>query len=116
MAAKKKATVKKSNVKAKSIDVSFTATELEMLRDIFGVVMPIALPVGEGEKAGIVMGEATIAEFLAAVTNRTKLEHGLWRKIVKACLNMNVVIGEKAPTFAVSAAHVPAMHVYNLED
>lgn len=108
---------KKSSVGVKSVDVAFTAPELEMLRDIFGVLMPIVLPAVEDvEKAGVVMSEATIAEFLAAITQRTKLEHGLWKKIAKACAGMDVETGAKAPTFAVSAAHVPAMHVYKLED
>ncbi len=102
---------------APTVDVALSASELEMLRDIFGVLMPIVLPAGEDvEKAGVVMSEATIAEFLAAITKRTKLEHGLWKKVAKACASMGVETGAKAPTFAVSAAHVPAMHVYKLED
>lgn len=99
-----------------TFDVKLTASELEMLRDIFGVVMPIVLPVGEGENAGFAMSEATVAEFLAATSQRTKLEHALWKKVAKACSVAGIETGAKAPTFAVSAAHVPAMHVYKLED
>ncbi len=113
MAAKKAAAKKKS---APTFDISLTASELEMLRDIFGVVMPVVLPAGEGEDAGFAMGEATVAEFLAAMSQRTKLEHILWKKVAKTCSTAGVETGAKAPTFAVSAAHVPAMHVYKLED
>ena len=104
MAAKKKATAKPTT------DLAFTGEELEMLRDIFGVVMPV-LADEDGK-----MGEACVAEYVAAVTGRVKLEHALWKKIAKACSTLGVVTGASAPTFAVSAAHVPAMHVYKLED
>jgi hypothetical protein len=112
MAAKKKAAVKA--VPAKTMDVPMTAKELEMLRDIFGVVMPV-LNAG-ASKPEEMMGEATVAEYVAATSGRTKLEHALWKKIAKACAALGVVTGKDAPTFAVSAAHVPALHVYKLED
>ncbi len=109
MAAKKKP--------VKTIDVALTSLELEMLRDIFGVVMPIMqAPEGKPDAVGVVMAEATIAEYLAAITKRTKMEHVLWKKIAKACTSLGVVTGKDAPTFAVSAAHIPAMHVYKLEE
>jgi hypothetical protein len=111
MAAKKKAPAQKSKP---TTDLSFTAGELEMLRDIFGVVMPVLIT-ADAEKSSE-MGEACVAEYVAAVTNRVKLEHTLWKKIAKACTILGVVTGAAAPTFAVSAAHVPAMHVYKLED
>lgn len=105
MAAKKKA--------VKTVDVALTAKELEMLRDIFGVVIPVLN--ANASKPEEMMGEATVAEYIAAVSNRTKLEHGLWKKVAKACTSMGVVTGKQAPTFAVSAAHVPALHAYKLE-
>jgi len=111
---------KKSSVSEQTVDVPLTSKELEMLRDIFGVVMPIMTPVAttkeDEESAGVVMTEATIAEYLAAISNRTKLEHTLWKKIAKACVALGIVTGKQAPTFAVSAAHIPAMHVYKLEE
>lgn len=110
MAAKKKAV----KVVAKTVDVPLTTKELEMLRDIFGVVMPV-LNAG-ATKPEEMMGEATVAEYVAAMSGRTKLEHALWKKIAKACTAMGVVTGKDAPTFAVSAAHVPALHAYKLED
>jgi len=109
MAAKKKPVVK-------TFDVSLTSAELEMLRDIFGVVMPIMTPPEVEGQAGVIMAETTIAEYLAAITKRTKMEHVLWKKIAKACTSLGVVTGKNAPTFAVSAAHIPAMHVYKLEE
>ncbi len=114
MAAKKKAAAKK----AASVGLDFTSAELEMLRDVFGVVMPVMIPSESAteEQPGVVMAETTIAEFLAATTKRTKMEHVLWKKIAKACNTLGVVTGKDAPTFAVSAAHVPAMHVYKLEE
>lgn len=109
MAAKKKKATPK-------VALELSAPELELLRDVFGVLMPIVMPAGEAEKSGVVMSEATVVEFLAAVSQRTKLEGALWKKVAKACASVGVETGEKAPTFAVSAAHVPAMHVYRLED
>lgn len=108
MAAKKKKAVEPT------VDVSLKATELEMLRDIFGVVMPV-LNAG-ATKAEEMMSEVTVAEYVAAVSKRTKLEHGLWKKIAKACNALGVVTGKDAPTYAVSAAHVPALHAYKLEE
>ena len=108
MAAKKKKTAS-----AKTIDVALTAKELEMLRDIFGVVIPILNP--DATTAEEMMAEATVAEYVAAVSGRTKLEHVLWKKVAKACGSLGVVTGKEAPTFAVSAAHVPALHAYKLE-
>ena len=102
--------VKKKAAPAKSVDLPLSAAELELLRDIFGVVMPIL--VDEDGK----MGEACVAEYVALVTGRTKLEQALWKKVAKACSNLGVVTGDEAPTFAVSAAHVPALHVYKLEE
>lgn len=105
---------KKTTPSAKTIDVPLTAKELEMLRDIFGVVIPV-LNSG-ATKPEEMMGEATVAEYVAAVSGRTKLEHGLWKKIAKACTALGVPTGKEAPTFAVSAAHVPALHAYKLEE
>ena len=101
---------KKPAASVKSIDVPLTSGELEMLRDIFGVIMPILVD-EEGK-----MGEACVAEYVATVTRRTKLERTLWKKIANACSKLGIATGAEAPTFAVSAAHVPAMHVYKLED
>lgn len=108
MAAKKKA------ASVKTIDVALTAKELEMLRDIFGVVIPVLN--ANATKADEMMGEATVAEYVAAVSGRSKMEHILWKKVAKACSAMGVTTGKEAPTFAVSAAHVPALHAYKLEE
>ncbi len=105
---------KKKSVPAKTVDVALTAKELEMLRDIFGVVIPVLN--ANASKPEEMMGETTVAEYVAAVSGRTKMEHVLWKKVAKACSAMNVVTGKEAPTFAVSAAHVPALHAYKLED
>ncbi len=99
--------------KPKSADVALSAPELEMLRDIFGVVIPVLN--ASATKAEEMMGEATVAEFVAAVSSRAKLEQKLWKKIAKACASVGVTTGKAAPTFAVSAAHVPALHAYKLE-
>jgi hypothetical protein len=116
MAAKKKAKPKASKPKEvlKSVDVKLTEKDLAMLRDIFGVVMPV-LNAG-ATKPEEMMSEVTVAEYVAAVSKRTKLEHGLWKKIAKACNAVGVVTGKDAPTYAVSAAHVPALHAYKLEE
>jgi len=110
MAAKKA----KSAVNVKTVDVPLTAKELEMLRDIFGVVMPVLN--ANATKPEEMMSEVTVAEYVAAVSGRTKLEHNLWKKIAKACAAMDITTGKEAPTFAVSAAHIPALHAYKLEE
>lgn len=109
MAAKKKTKA----APAKTVDVALTAKELEMLRDIFGVVIPVLN--ANAEKPEEMMAEATVAEYIAAISGRSKMEHALWKKIAKACTALDVVTGKEAPTFAVSAAHVPALHAYKLE-
>lgn len=116
---KKKSTkAKKRDPQKKVTDLSFTSGEMEMLRDIFGVVMPIMTSSKDEDKesSGMLMTEATISEYLAGITKRTKLEHLLWKKIVKGCAVFDIITGKDAPTFAVSAAHIPAMHVYRLEE
>lgn len=104
---------KKKKPAEPTVDVTLKASELAMLRDIFGVVMPV-LNAG-ATKAEEMMSEVTVAEYVAAVSKRTKLEHDLWKKIAKACNALGVVTGKEAPTYAVSAAHVPALHAYKLE-
>lgn len=105
---------KKKAASVKTVDVPLSAKELEMLRDIFGVVMPVLN--ANATKPEEMMSEVTVAEYVAAVSGRTKLEHGLWKKVAKACASMGVSTGKEAPTFAVSAAHIPALHAYKLED
>jgi hypothetical protein len=105
---------KKKAASLKTIDVPFTIAELEMLRDIFGVVIPILN--GKATKSEEMMSEATVAEYIAAISGRSELEQKLWKKIAKACTNVGVVTGKAAPTFAVSAAHIPALHAYKLEE
>lgn len=104
---------KKPGKAALSVDLSLTPPELEMLRDILSVLMPISAP-AEGE--AFTHAESSVAEYLAAVTGRVKVERKLWKKIVKACVAVDVVVGESAPNFAVSAAATPSLHVYRLED
>lgn len=91
-----------------TVELKLTAKELEVIRDVFGVLMPIATDAGE-------LVEGCVAEYVAAVTGRVKLEQVVWRKIVKACATLGVVTGDAAPTFAVSAAHAPTLHVYEIE-
>jgi hypothetical protein len=106
--------VASKKAKEVTVEITFKVSELEMLRDIFGVVMPV-LNAG-ATKPEEMMSEVTIAEYVAAVSKRTKLEHALWKKIAKACNALGVVTGKDAPTYAVSAAHVPALHAYKLEE
>lgn len=105
---------KKKKAPVKTTDVALSSAELEMLRDIFGVVMPVLN--ANATKPEEMMSEVTVAEYVAAVSKRTKLEHNLWKKIAKACATMGVVTGKEAPTYAVSAAHIPALHAYKLEE
>lgn len=105
MAAKKKAAAN-----AKTIDIPMSPQELELLRDVFGLVMPIV----EAETNEIV--EAGVCVVLAQTTGRAEVEAALWAKIVRACEALGLTVGDEAPNYACSAAHVPGMHVYKLED
>ncbi len=105
--------VKKKVAKLKTTTLYLTAKDLEMMRDVIGAIMPVLIASGE-DKGGI--SEACIAEYIAVVSGRVKLEHALWKKIAKACAQLGVATGKAAPTFAVSSAQVPALHVYRIED
>lgn len=102
MAAKR---ASKSSRAVDTFGLDLTSVELEMLRDAFGVVMPISS--GEG---GLV--EACVTKQLATLTDRESVEQRLWHKIARACAKAGVIVGDEAPTFAVSAESVPSMYVY----
>ncbi len=106
MSSKKRATPGKG---ASTIDMPMTREELELLRDIFGLVTPVR---GEDGDAA----EGSVTGLLAEVTGRAELEESLWEKVSRACERVGILVGESAPSFAVSAQDVPSMYVYKLED
>ena len=88
--------------------IELTESELCFLRDVFGVVTPVTDEEGE-------VAEGCVCGMLAEATDRVAPEASLWSKIVQACRSLSVAVGDEAPTYALSAAEVPTMRVYELE-
>lgn len=109
---KGKAASKAKKVSAERFEVLLTANELEFVRDVFGMLIPVLN--ADASNVEEYVSQMTIVEYLAFVTKRSKLENALWNRLSDACHRANVVVGEAAPNYAVSAAHAPAMHVYEL--
>ncbi len=98
----------KPKISAKTVDLSFTRDELEFIRDLFGLSTPVK---ENGE-----ITEGNVCQLLAGATHRASVEEVLWSKIVDACKKSGVVVGDSAPTYAVSAHDVPAMYIYKMEN
>ena len=106
--AKGRAGVKPSRAKKPSrCGISLTRDELELLRDIMGLVVPVH---GEDDE----VREGCLSEMLAEVTSRDLVEETLWKKVSEACARAGVGMGDAAPTFAVSVADMPTLRVYEL--
>jgi hypothetical protein len=92
-----------------TIDISLTKSEVEFLRDVFGMITPNGYNDGEPT-------EGNVCQMLAQSTDRVDLEEELWDKLIDACETMDVPTGDEAPTFAVSAKEIPTNYIYNLEE
>lgn len=92
----------------KKYTLEVTDKELEFLRDIFGMIMPVA-----SDKVGEIQ-DGHIVEMLGVSTKRAKLEQALWKKIHTACTKAKIVVGDNAPNYAVNIDQVPTMYVYDV--
>lgn len=91
-----------------SVSLTFSRDELEFLRDLFGLTTPVK---EQGEIA-----EGNICQMLAGATHRASVEETMWTKIVEACECTGVVLGDSAPSYAVSAHDVPTMYIYKTQE
>lgn len=75
-----------------------SAVELEFLRDIMSVRLPLDLT-------------RTASQALAEHTSRIETEDSLWEKIVVECERQHVKLGDDAPDYLITASSTPALDV-----
>jgi hypothetical protein len=101
MASKKK-TKKKSVKETKGIEsfpVNFTKLELVHLRDLFSIVLPVAM-------------NSTVSQRLAQAEGRPMIEALLWQKLVTACEAADIALNDDAPDYVVGPASTPEISVF----
>jgi hypothetical protein len=117
MPAKKKVAAKKVAKSSKKprekkeeqkFSVELTKPQLSFLRDLFGLSTPVR--VGED------IVEGNVCQLLAEATERLELEEALWETLAKSCVDADIVVGEAAPGYGLSAYDVPTMHVYEMDE
>lgn len=87
--------------KTKLTTVKFSKFELIHLRDLFSLLTPPEM-------------KETISQKLGMLQHRPLIEAKLWQKIVKACEENEIPLGDEAPDFVVSLASTPSIGVYEL--
>lgn len=87
--------------KTKLTHVKLSKFELIHLRDLFSLLTPPEM-------------KETISQKLALLQNRPLIEAKLWQKIVRACEECEIPLGDEAPDFVVSLASTPSIGVYEL--
>jgi hypothetical protein len=91
-----------ANVHVRTAVVTLTQGELIHLRDLFGVLLPPA-------------ASQTLSQALAHRVGRPMLEAKLWRKLLAACSELGVPVGDGAPDFAVAVDVAPSIGVFKIE-
>lgn len=85
----------------KTISLRLTRYELLHLRDLFSIMLPLEMKV-------------TVSQALANQQQRTLIESRLWQKIIHACADADVPLGDEAPDFVVAASSAPSVDVFEL--
>lgn len=85
----------------KTFNLRFSKYELLHLRDLFSILLPTAM-------------QETISQRLASTQNRILVETMLWQKIIKACEEAEVPLGDDAPDFVVSSVSTPEISVFEI--
>ncbi len=85
----------------KTFTVRLTKFELLHLRDLFSVVLPPEM-------------KETLSIRLAQSQDRLLVEAKLWQKLVRACTEAELPMGDDAPDFVVAAAGAPPIGVFEL--
>lgn len=92
-----KPTVKKRNITS----VKFTKYELIHLRDVMSIMLPPN-------------GDKTVSQVLAEVEGRQVVESVLWKKISRACRELDVPLDDEAPDYVVATVGQPQMSVFQV--
>jgi hypothetical protein len=85
----------------KTFVVRLTKFELLHLRDLFSVALPPEM-------------KETLSQRLAQSQERVLVESKLWQKLVLACSEAGLPMGDDAPDFVVSASGAPPIGVFEL--
>lgn len=98
MASAKKKT--KTQAVKRTNELHLTKIELEFLRDVFSVRLPVNMQ--------------SVSQSLATATGRQTLEALLWAKIASVCAKAGVDLNEDAPDFVVTLLETPPLGVFQV--
>jgi hypothetical protein len=87
--------------KRKTYTLRLTKFELLHMRDVFGIVLPPT-------------AEKTLSQSLAELEKRVIVESSLWNKIIDACEEAGLPVGEDAPDYVVAPSAPPTLGVFQL--
>lgn len=90
-----------ASVSNKTWELRLTMTELEHLRDLFSVRLPIDM-------------QTTVSQSLASATGKPTVEAIMWQQVTKACEAAGVALDRAAPDFVVGLLAAPPMGVFQV--
>jgi hypothetical protein len=85
----------------KTSTLRLTRYEVLHLRDLFSILLPTE-------------ARQTVSQALAAVEDRSMVEARLWQKVLAACREVGLPVGDEAPDFVAAAASSPPVGVFRL--
>jgi|SRR6478752_9666519 len=85
----------------KTFNVRLTRYELLHIRDLFAIMLPPDM-------------KETLSQRLAQTQDRSLVEAQLWQKVVRACEEAELPLGDDAPDFVVTAASSPPVSVFEV--
>jgi hypothetical protein len=92
---------KKDVKKRKTYELRLTKFELLHLRDVLSVALP-----PDAKK--------TLSQALAELENRLLVESTLWNKLVDACEEADLPVGDEAPDYVIAPNAPPSLSVFQL--
>ena len=87
--------------KRKTYSLKFTKFEILHIRDLMSILLPPE-------------AKQTLSQAMATLENRQMVESVLWRKIVDACKNADLPVGDDAPDYIVAPVSSPQIGVFQL--
>lgn len=85
----------------KMLALMLTAAELVHVRDLFSVILTTEM-------------SSTVSQALASVGERPLVEAKLWQKVIAACKQRGIAVGDGAPDFVVAASTSPSVNVFEI--
>lgn len=85
-----------------TLQLNLTSAELEHVRDLFSVKLPLDMRV-------------TVSQSLAAATGHEMFEAVLWNKVSQLCTLARLPLNDSAPDFVVAALSAPPMGVFEMK-